>query len=130
MLVRTAQHYHHSEVKFTCCETVQGIRSPEALFPLDKLLRIEDLEISPSKHTYNKSILKIVHDLSPTHYVLIFTLKSKSLKGKFTLFLNCIYYRAYSMVGIIIHLMCVKSLQLACNYLLSVSTGGLAICSQ
>ena len=37
-----------------------------------------------------------------------------SLKGKFTLF-KCIYYRAYSMVGIIIHLMCVKSLQLACN---------------
>ena len=28
------------------------------------------------------------------------------------------------MVGIIIHLMCVKSLQLACNYLLSVGTGG------
>ena len=37
------------------------------------------------------------------------------LKGKFTLFLKCIYYRAYSMEGIIIHLMCVKSLQLACN---------------
>ena len=50
------------------------------------------------------------------------------LKGKFTLFFKCIYYRAYSMVGIIIHLMCVKSLQLACNYLLSVGTGDLAIC--
>ena len=34
-----------------------------------------------------------------------------SLKGKFTLFSKCIYYRAYSMVGIIIHLMCVKFLQ-------------------
>ena len=37
------------------------------------------------------------------------------LKGKFKIVLKCIYYRAYSMVGIIIHLMCVKSLQLACN---------------
>ena len=51
------------------------------------------------------------------------------LKKKFTLFLKCIYYRVYSMVDIIIHLMCVKSLQLACNELLSVDTGGLAICS-
>lgn len=31
---------------------VQGIKSPDALFPLDKLLIIEALEISPSKHTY------------------------------------------------------------------------------
>ena len=37
------------------------------------------------------------------------------LKGKIHTFLKCIYYRAYIMVGIIIHFMCVKSLQLACN---------------
>lgn len=36
----------------TCWEMVQGIKSPDALFPLDKLLIIEALEISPSKHTY------------------------------------------------------------------------------
>ena len=38
-----------------------------------------------------------------------------NLKVKIHTFFKCIYYRAYSMVGIIIHLMCVKSLQLACN---------------
>ena len=38
-----------------------------------------------------------------------------TVKGKIHTFLKCIYYRAYSMVEIIIHLMCVKSLQLACN---------------
>ena len=36
-------------------------------------------------------------------------------KGKIHTFFKCIYYRVYSMVGIIIHLMCVTSLQLACN---------------
>ena len=40
---------------------------------------------------------------------------TKYLNGKIHTFLKCIYYRAYSMVGIIIHLMCVKSVQLACN---------------
>ena len=38
-----------------------------------------------------------------------------NFKREKSLFFKCIYYRAYSMVGIIIHLMCVKSLQLACN---------------
>ena len=45
----------------------------------------------------------------------VFTNASIVLKGKFTLLLKCIYYKVYSMVGIVIHLMCVKSLQLACN---------------
>ena len=37
--------------KCTCCETVQGIRSPDALLPRDKLFIMVDLDISPSKHT-------------------------------------------------------------------------------
>ena len=37
------------------------------------------------------------------------------IKRKIHTFLKCIYYRAHSMVGIIIHLMCVKSLQYACS---------------
>ena len=47
----TPRHILYAGGMITCWETVQGIRSPEALFPLDKLLRIDDLEISPSKQT-------------------------------------------------------------------------------
>ena len=35
----------------TCCEIVQGIKSPEALFPLERLFMIVSLEISPSRLT-------------------------------------------------------------------------------
>ena len=45
----------------------------------------------------------------------IFVCHIGQVKVKIHTFFKCIYYRAYSMVGIIIHLMCVKSLQLACN---------------
>ena len=41
--------------------------------------------------------------------------QKSSIEGKIHTFFKCIYYRAYSMVGLIIHLMCVKPLQLACN---------------
>ena len=36
---------------YTCWDIVQGIRSPDALIPLDKPFKMEDFEISPSKHT-------------------------------------------------------------------------------
>lgn len=35
----------------TCSDTVHGIRSPEAFFPRDRLLRMDWREISPSRHT-------------------------------------------------------------------------------
>lgn len=39
---------------FTCSEMVQGIRSPEAFFPLERLFMIVWREISPSMHTCQK----------------------------------------------------------------------------
>ena len=45
------------------------------------------------------------------------------IEVKIHTFFKCIYYRAYSMVGIIICLMFVKSLQFVCNKSLSVATG-------
>jgi len=35
----------------TCCETVQGIKSPDALLPRARLFMMLALEISPSRHT-------------------------------------------------------------------------------
>ena len=42
----------------TCCDTVQGMRSPDALFPRDKLCITDAFEISPSKQT-----LKYITDI-------------------------------------------------------------------
>ena len=40
------------EINFnTCCDIVHGIRSPEARLPRDRLLTMDDLDISPSKQT-------------------------------------------------------------------------------
>ena len=39
-------------ITHTCCEIVHGMRSPEALFPLDRLFIMKDLDIAPSRHTY------------------------------------------------------------------------------
>lgn len=39
-----------------CWDIVHGIKSPEALFPLDKLFMMEVFEISPSRHTFHKKI--------------------------------------------------------------------------
>lgn len=36
----------------TCSDTVQGMRSPEAFFPLDRLFKMDCREISPSRHTW------------------------------------------------------------------------------
>ena len=63
---------------------------------------------SVSADVRTDSILNKVHSFLEKDLLMI-------LKGKFTVLLKCIFYRAYSMVGVIIHLMCVKSLQLACD---------------
>ena len=39
---------------WNCSETVHGMRSPEARLPCDKLFMIDDLLISPSRHTWKK----------------------------------------------------------------------------
>ena len=39
-----------------CCETVHGIRSPDALLPRDRLFMMEDFEISPSRHTWFRKV--------------------------------------------------------------------------